>query len=163
MNSFIGYIFTDGPAQELNDRGFAFIQDDTGLSQGYRSFQMTFADFSTIEIREIIDERTYLDIFKINHFEPLAGLVTFSIGPIENENTVYNFQAQVRSQDLEACELRSYLEIRKEFPLWAVWLRCRDFKKFCQVAKPDRLFQWKGREIGLIHMGPNCFDFIISE
>lgn len=162
MNAFVGFVFTETPLVDLEHRGFSFRRDESSMPLGFRSFRFAFGDGTQFEIREILDERLYLKTFQVEHFEPFVGPSDGPAPVVDSANTVEGFCHLINSQSIEPSELRTFLEIRKVFPIWALWLRCRDFAKFCQVARPDRIFQWKGRSMALIHLGPNCFDLLVS-
>lgn len=163
MKIFTGFVFTEGPIRDLERKGFSFSKDESDLNRGYRSFRAALSDSVQMEIREILDEKLYLQSYQVEHFEPHMISMDGPVKKAVHANTVSGFESSVTASLLKPGELRTYFEIRKPFPLWALELTCGDFSKFCQVARPDRIFQLQGCAKALIHMGPNCFDFLVRE
>jgi hypothetical protein len=162
VKNYVGFVFTDAPLKDLVERGFAFQQVELGADKGYRSFVCRFPNATQFELREILDEQSYLASFRVDHFQPfIEELALPAVQASQNENSVSEILGNLSSLNLNSGELRSYLDIRKSFPLWAVEMKCEDFSLFCQRARPDRIFHSEGRSLALIHLGPNCFDLII--
>ena len=78
------------------------------------------------------------------------------------ENSIHRVTGTLGPTDISNEDLRTYLQIRKSFDFWAVCLECQNFLIFEKLARPDRVFEDRGRKIGLIHLGPNCFDFFVK-
>src|SRR3989344_4954029 len=45
----------------------------------------------------------------------------------------------------------------------ALELRCRDLNEFTRIANPDHLFKFREQSAALIHLGPSCFDLLVTE
>lgn len=163
MSFHVGYIFTEWPLRDLEERGFRFHEDHRGLPQGYRAYTAVFPDATGFQIREILDEATYKKATGIEHFGPCVIEAPYDLSPQTQLNSVFGLDSAVVPSQMEACELKTYLEIRKPFVPWALWLKCEDFALFCRRARPDRIFQWKNHQLALIHMGPSCFDLLVGE
>jgi hypothetical protein len=57
--------------------------------------------------------------------------------------------------------LFEFMEIRKDFPFWAVILKCQSFKEFEQKAEPERVFQWRGTQTALIKEHLTDWDLLV--
>ena len=59
MKTYVGFIFTQTPIQNLKERGFLFQETENNLTQGYRAFTLTLPgpDPSPVQIqlRQVID------------------------------------------------------------------------------------------------------------
>jgi hypothetical protein len=52
---------------------------------------------------------------------------------------------------------------RKDYPFWAVILKCTDFQTFKNVAKPEKIIEFEGKSAGLIPFGRRGWDIIVVE
>lgn len=153
--------------------GFTFHSDETSLVYGYRKFicplsaQLGMA--LSIEIREIIDETAYFkNQAKIqntnqnnNNFKPFINENSDLIDEVQHPNSIY-FAESILGEEMQDGELKDYLKIRKQYPIWALWLKCHDFELFKRLAKPVKYFLWQNQEAALIHLGQSCFDLIVT-
>lgn len=57
--------------------------------------------------------------------------------------------------------LYEFMEIRKDFPFWAVILKCQSFQEFERQADPERVFQWQGRPTALIKEHLTDWDLLV--
>lgn len=57
--------------------------------------------------------------------------------------------------------LYEFMEIRKDFPFWAVILKCDSFKEFQAKAEPERVFDWRGAPIALIKEHLTDWDLLV--
>lgn len=157
---YIGYAFTAEPVINLSKRGFAFHLNPK--IQGCKDQLVIFNDFKGFSIREVVDEGEYFKLNSVKNFNP----VVISNNPegifIEHSNTASQILKHLTEQNLESGDLKSYLAIRKRFEIWALHLGCIDFRKFVEVAKPDRIFSLNNNDAALIHLGPNCFDLVVT-
>lgn len=160
---FVGFAFTEWPIHNLQERGFQFHKDQRGLEQGYGSFTAVLPDLSSFQIRQVHNEESYTAFHHNEHFAPLILEEDFSLNPLKQDNSVLGIRGFLNSSQMKPCELRTYLEVRKPFPISALWLKCLDIELFQQRARPDRVFQFEGQKAALIHLGPNCFDLLISQ
>lgn len=163
MNTFTGFIFTKWPLEDLHERGFRFQAGPHSLEDGYLTFSVLFPDQSSFQIREVLEEQLYKKANQIERFEPSLLPLSIAVDPLSQSNSLLGVKEAIGENHFEDCDLMTYLKIRKPFPLWALWMECENFEQFCKVAKPDRIFTWKGQEVALVHLGPNCFDFIVTQ
>lgn len=63
-------------------------------------------------------------------------------------------------EDDEFCAL---FRRKKDFPFWAVILKCQDFEKFVKLAQPDNISVWRGQKIAQIEEYMTCWDLLIIE
>ena len=56
-----------------------------------------------------------------------------------------------------------YFEIKKEFPLWAVILVCRDLHQFNKMAQPDKFLTIKGQQAALLSQYPTSWDILVVQ
>lgn len=59
--------------------------------------------------------------------------------------------------------LYEYMELRKDFPLWAVILQCGSFSEFEKKAEPERVLKWRGHQTALIKEHLTDWDLLIIE
>lgn len=173
MNRAVGIDFTETSVRLLHDRGFSSIQlksertskdtTDDIFKAHYFPLRDLNAGFDGFEIHVVGEELDYLRIQKQTHFYPFKKQVQPEAPTVSHKNSVESFVSMIMLDELEPSELRDYLQLRKSFPLAALHLKCRDFKEFALKAAPDRYFKLGQKQVALIHMGPSCFDLIVSE
>lgn len=161
MNTLVGFTFTETPIQRLKNAGFSIYQNDETLKYGYREFLCPFQDALNLEFREIIDENAYFDFQKKRDLSPFETTNTKIISDVRHDNSVMAFGAFFGAE-LPDGELKDYLKIRKTHSIWLAWLKCGDFSRFKNLAKPDHLFDFKGQPAALIHLGQSCFDILVT-
>lgn len=54
-----------------------------------------------------------------------------------------------------------FMEARKDFPFWAVILKCESFTEFEKIAEPERLFQWQNKPAALIKEHLTDWDILV--
>lgn len=169
VKTYVGFIFTLFPIENLRQRGFQFEKHENHLTQGYRTFTLHLLDLdcrpTEIQLRQIVDENLYLEFHKVKHFQPywiedLSPLKLTTKIRIQ-ENSVHTLEGNLGPQNITDGDLKIYFHLRKPFDLWALWLQCQNFLTFETKAKPDHLFNYEGKQVGLIHLGPSCFDLLI--
>ncbi len=165
MKTFTGYIFTENPIHNLNSRGLAFQKIDRQQDLGCNLFLMSLENNALIEIREIIDEKLFLEKTKAHHFEPQIEIASDDLASKIKGATRPAFEFEwkdsiEKSMPLDA-DIYEYFLLRKEFPFWAIVLKTSQFEDLKKIARPDKVFNWKGQEALLIHLGPNCFDMLV--
>lgn len=164
MKIFTGFSFTEEPISHLKERGFSFQTDMRKQKNGYQSFFATFKNQSAFEIREILEEEEYLKFSAIKSFKPLSLTSETEMPFVAHANTVSELKQCVTADSIpELGEMKKYFQIRKTSPLWALWLECGDFSTFTKYARPDQVFEWDGQQTALIHLGPNCFDLLVTQ
>lgn len=168
LKTVVGFTFTENPLQRLIADGFMFQSDETSLVNGYRKFicplSAQLGSGLSIEIREVIDETVYFKIHnenQNNNFSPFVNENSELINEIKHPNSIY-FAESILGEEMQEGELKDYLKIRKQYPIWALWLKCYDFELFNRRAKPDKYFHWKNQNAALIHLGQSCFDLIVT-
>jgi hypothetical protein len=57
--------------------------------------------------------------------------------------------------------LFEYMELRKDFPFWAVVIRSQSFSEFVNQADPARVIQWQGRPAALIKEHLTDWDLLV--
>lgn len=57
--------------------------------------------------------------------------------------------------------LYEFMELRKDFSLWAVVLQSRSFLEFEKQAMPERVFQWRGHSAALIKEHLTDWDLLV--
>ena len=162
----MGFSFTDNPAQHLNELGFSFHCDESSLASGYKSFLFPFLTGAgidrSIEIREVLDEEAYFQFQKRRSFSPFESENASGLREWQHPNSAYCIQAVLDNQ-MQQCELKDYLQIRKKYPLWALWLKCADFELFGSYTKSEKNIIWQNQPAVLIHLGQSCFDLVITK
>lgn len=68
----------------------------------------------------------------------------------------------ILNESMEESELKLFLKLRKNHPLWALELQCTHFQNFIEQHPTELLFQWKKKPAALIHLGSSCFDLLIT-
>lgn len=170
LKTVVGFAFTENPLQRLMAGGFTF-QCNERLAYGYREFicplSAQLGSGLSIEIREIIDEVAYFKIqAEIRNgnekiFSPFINENSELINEIQHPNSIY-FVESVLGEEMQEGELKDYLKIRKQYPIWALWLKCHDLEIFNKQVKPDKYFYWQNHNAALIHLGQSCFDLIVT-
>lgn len=51
----------------------------------------------------------------------------------------------------------------KTQPFWAVVFSCRNWETFLNIGKPHQIFEWKGKNVGQIKLGPKGWDILVLE
>lgn len=161
----IGIDFTTGVIDRLRGRGFTVseILEDT---HGFRAYFVTLEDpsqqFGGLEFHVVTDEVAYLKYHGRPNFHPFVKDIPSSAGEVTHENTAFRLEAMLTNATQHSRELGIYLGLKKGFNLACVLIRCRDFEKFCDVAKPDALYTYEGKPAALIHLGPSCYDILVQ-
>jgi hypothetical protein len=164
MINYIGFAFTEEPILRLKQKGFTLFEKENTKKNGYKSFSAIFSNQSSFEVREIIEEQDYLKFHSVESFKPLVATEQISEPFRGHANSVTKFRQLVDSTSVpEDREIHLYFKLRKATPLWALWLECDNFTAFNELAKPDHLFDFDGKKAALIHLGPNCFDLLITQ
>jgi len=142
-------------------------QDDESLSKGYRGFYLPLFNSVVLELRQVIDEELYVKFSPLKGWKPFfysaAENPQFSLPAEGHPNSVTSWRGVLESNDTEPGELRDFLAIRKEFPLWAIDLSCQSVESFKTLARPEFHFLYRNQNVDLIHLGPNCYDLVISD
>lgn len=160
----IGIDFTTGVIDRLRGRGFAVseILEDT---HGFRAYFVTLEDpsqqFGGLEFHVVTDEEAYLKYHGRANFHPFVKEIPSASGEVLHENTVYLLEGVLTNDSQHSRELGIYLGLKKGFNLACVVVRCRDFQKFCALAKPDALYTYQEQPAALIHLGPSCYDILV--
>lgn len=165
MKIFVGFAFTNEPVSELRSRGFTVETTSGEPSQGYIAHYLKFTSAMLVEIRQIIDEDLYLEHHSIKHFAPFTQESSSILsGESVHPNGVFAIEQDYSEKNIPDSQLCTFFQIRKQFSPWALLLECKDLKIFQKVARPDRMFQMANGEFNaLIHLGPNCFDFLVKQ
>ncbi len=167
MKRAIGIDFTDYTVRTLREKGFSLLEVPESTANGFRRFlcplARSVAGFEGFEIHVIEDEVAYLKFAHLEHFFPYVRGTDKPEPATTHANSVEAFVEIVETESLENLELREALELRKQFQVGALHLRCREFAKFVQAAQPKRTYTLNGQEVALIHLGPSCFDLLVSE
>jgi hypothetical protein len=59
--------------------------------------------------------------------------------------------------------LYEFMDMRKDFPLWAVILKCQSLSSFIEKAQPEKSILWRGRSAALIKEHLTDWDILIVE
>lgn len=168
MKMVVGFSFTDYPVQYLIEMGFLFQCNEFNRERGYRECLCTFLPHLgsglSIEIREILEEDVYTQFHKQKNFSPFEyENTTFPTDKIiqQHPNSVYCVQG-ILTEDMEPGELKDYFKYKKPYPLWALWLKCKDINNFSTVLKSEKTFLWQKKKAILLHLGQSCFDLLIT-
>lgn len=170
MELAVGYVFTPSLIADLSRRGFVFEQLNS--IPGCHRF-VCFLDSSNgtlggFELREVVDEDLYFQGRQVRDFHPFL-FVDPDLGGLnprpskEQKNSAFRIRSVMLLNELPAGELRQFLKIRKNFMLCALWLECGEWEPFLERAKPDKIFTHEKRQCSLIHLGPSCFDLVVTE
>lgn len=159
MNCYLGYIFTEGPIIDLESRGFVLQKDNSNLQHGFRSFFLALGDSECIELREILDEDIYLRKYQLKYFEPTR----LNMESRDLLMSDFEFHKAIYKGDINSPDLSRYFAIRKEFPLWAIFVKNRNYDEFKKNVRADKIINDFGSEALLVHLGPNCFDIIVQK
>ncbi|MGZ5278421.1 MAG: hypothetical protein ACXWC9_00665 [Pseudobdellovibrionaceae bacterium] len=167
MKVALGYAFTEIPIEGLRRKGFRLDWIEPSPHPSFRSaicfLRFLNGESTAFEIREILDEREYIRWSGEEKFEPKWIESSETQLKIENPNTT-DILVRSWSQGQELSnEADLFFRIRKKFTLYALELNCRSFDVFAKLADPDAIWNWQGRRCGLIHLGPNCFDLLVTE
>lgn len=166
MKRAIGIDFTDYTVRVLREKGFSLAELTVDVGCGFRRFlcplQAAESGFDGFEIHVVEDEEAYLRHARIEHFFPYVRESVERGAAVSNSNTVDGFVEVIEPARLGNRELREALELRKQFRVGALRLRCGDFAKFVGEARPKRVYQDGGRELALVHLGPSCFDLVVG-
>lgn len=173
MKRIVGIDFTDVVIRTLHDRGFS-SREVAHDAHGYRSYFFPLKDQSGqtdgFEIQVVIDDDLYVRERHLKHFYPFFRTIPSPESPdFRHENTTFEFLGLLNEKVEANRDLEVYLKLKKAFVPGAIVLRCRDWKRFCEVAKPDAFFNLRkhpnadssGQDCGLIHLGLSCFDLIV--
>lgn len=162
MKVALGFAVTDEPIHYLEQKGFSFVRRFE--NDDFHAYTISFLDGQGFEIRQIANEDDYLQNQKAKNFEPFETEIEFDLSKNSShqKNTVSRYIKALNESDDLPEKVKTYLRIRKRFDLWAIWLQCEDPKLFEQLAKPDLVFDWNGRPAMLIHLGPSCYDLIVT-
>jgi hypothetical protein len=171
MKRAIGIDFTDYTVRILREKGFSLLEVPENSSNGFRRFicplARSVAGLEGFEIHVVEDEVAYLKFAHLDHFYPYVRgtdkAASVATDVATHANSVEAFVEIVDFEGIENPELREALELRKQFQIGALHLRCREFKKFVEAARPQRICKLGDREVALIHLGPSCFDLLVSE
>ena len=171
MKTVVGFSFTDSPVQHLTDLGFSFHGYEETLKYGYREFSCCFESLNKqssdpllhLEIREVIDEVVYFKFQSQKNFSPFIAEKN-SLNKIDQHLNGAIGVEEVLFSDIENSEMKKYFLLKKKYPLWAVWLKCRDLKKFENYDSDFfEVVEWRNQKALLIPMGPLCYDLLITE
>lgn len=168
MKTIVGYTFTDTITNELESAGFPFKKNDSTLKDGYCEYlfvlQPNADNLQGIEIREVLDEVTYMNHKNKKDFSPYVHeLASSTTEPSQAANSIFKINSVITEKNLEESTLKLFLKIRKSHPIWALELECHDFNKFVEKAKPELFFEWKNKKAALLHFGSSCFDLLVTE
>ncbi len=167
MQKAVGFSFTDSPVENLRHQGFLFHQEDQTRENGYISFTCYLDENSSslqgFEIREILEEAKYLEKHDIKSFQPFLESIEKTLVSQSCPNTVSMVQQILLESDISNPELKLYLQSRKRSRILALWLRCQNLAAFEKLSQPDEIFEWNGARAALIHLGPNCFDILVTQ
>lgn len=167
MTIAVGFAVTQEPILSLLHRGFALEQYQVPINHGYHRFVCPIGPSNTgligFEIREVLDEVAYLKAQPEHKLAPFLHIDSAAYPSATNPNSVTKIESQLGPEDFSEHEISLFFRIRKTHIPWALWLRCQDLKIFEAAAKPDRIFKWKNRQAAVIHLGPNCFDLVVTE
>lgn len=167
MKRAVGIDFTEGFVKKLKSRGFTCWPLTESVTDGFQAYFFPLSDpqgeFDGFEIHVIYEEEKYLRIMNVDCFHPFIKTVCSKPVGANHSNTVEFFQAAVYPDELVDSELKQFLQLRKNFRLAALELRCRSLSEFSRIASPQRIFNLCGENAALIHLGLSCFDLLILE
>lgn len=164
MKRAIGIDFTEHTVRVLREKGFSPLALPQDESKGFRGYFFAFESGGGFEIHVIEDEEAYLKWSRLKHFFPyFQDGAPASEAKCEHANGVKALLGAVDLGALGNEELREALELRKQFPLRALHLVCSDLKKFIEIAHPLHIYSTRAGDVALIHLGPSCFDLLVSE
>lgn len=168
MKTIVGYTFTDTITNELLAAGFPFKKNDSTLKDGYCEYLFTLEpnadNLQGIEIREVLDEVTYITNKNKKDFSPYVHELNNSSSQAPMApNSIFKINSIITEKNLDEGTLKLFLKLRKSHSLWALELQCHDFNKFVEKAKPELFFDWKNKKAALIHFGSSCFDLLVTE
>ncbi len=165
MKFYVGYAFTEEPIHQLRQYGFDFFSADLSESHGYREFNCVLENNKTLQIREILDEDIYLKKFNIEHFTPFEINLDILLPISKNSNGVYAcLGMDEKNLDPEILhDVLSCLKLRKPFALKFVSLITNNFSLFEKQGQSDRIFESSKKKAALLHLGPSCYDFVVTE
>jgi len=171
MKRAIGIDFTEHTVRVLREKGFSPVELPRDEAKGYRGYLFPLADSEGgadgFEIHVIVDEEAYLKWTGHEHFFPYfrsdASVASARDPKFEHANKAAVLLGPADLRALGNEELREALELRKQFPLQALHLACRDLEHFVETAHPLHIYSTRGGDVALIHLGPSCFDLLVSE
>jgi len=167
MKRAVGIDFTEGFVKNLRQRGFTCTALSDSVVNGFQSYFFPLKDlrreYDGFEIHVVYDEVEYLRFMGFEHFCPFIKNALSSAAEPKHLNTVEAFESVIFPSELKTSELNRLLELRKNFPIAALELKCRSLKEFFRIANPQRTFEIRGETAALLQLGPSCFDLLITE
>lgn len=163
MKQVIGFLFTESFLRDFANRGFTVIEEPSPSGEGFRVFTIPLEGQIQFSFHVIFDEEAYRRRYRIDHFFPFTKEVEGSPQAAIQENTVSAVHEVLTKESCKENPWLGYFSIRKPGQIWALHLKCKDLKEFCRIAKPDRMGTWDANLAALIHLGPTCFDLIVTE
>lgn len=173
------FIFTDFVLNHLTEKGF-HIQKDISNSESKKSdlinynilpLQNTYLlytevfDESNLRKKEALAPRALpVPNQSLLNTQPhpntckrLSGILCKPENKIEGTEQIKVIAPETND------DLHTYFLLRKEFPLWAVFIECENLKKFIEIAKPDKVLQFKNKKFGLIKQNDIGWDLLVHE
>ena len=163
LNIPCGYVFSEQPFTFLKECGFNLTTEDLpkqGCRRAFISLQDTNSKPTGLVFYEILDERLFHFENSKPHFSSENILYP---GKPHHENSAFSLIDIVDSSHPLSEPWMPYLTIRKYPGLLAVILACDNFAKARSLADFHKEFTFQGKNYGVIHLGPNCFDIILTE
>lgn len=169
------YFYSDQPLNYLKDSGFS-VQVEDHPDQGCRIARIPLktseGQVSGLKFITILDEDLFINK---NFSSKRADRSQIQIDPHLDEDDVALMKDQnhdnTATQLLNIVDLESlsnepwadFLVLRKNPGLAAVVLACSDYEKAKSFGKFHKEFVFESRKYGIIHLGSNSFDILITQ
>lgn len=113
MKTIVGYTFTDTITNELESAGFPFKKNDSTLKDGYCEYlfvlQPNADNLQGIEIREVLDEVTYMNHKNKKDFSPYVHeLASSTTEPSQAANSIFKINSVITEKNLEESTLKLF-------------------------------------------------------
>lgn len=168
MKRAIGIDVTDHTVRVLREKGFSAIELPRDEARGYRGFFFPFAladgeRGEGFEIHVVEDEEAYVKWAGLKHFFPYFREMPAVDASSDHANTAEVLLGAADLSALESSQLQEAMDLRKQFPLQALHLLCGNLQEFVAKAHPLHVYSTRMGETALIHLGPSCFDLLVSQ
>lgn len=171
------YVFSDQAFSYLQDFGFRLSIENCnefGCRRGLLYLQDAHSQVMVLEFIEVLDEDLFLspsskkkfgfESFRKNEWSPF--LFDDEVPEVKasdlDANRVFKLREVIESSSMDGHPWQSYLSLAKRPGLVAVVVECPSLETVKAQRDFQREFTFQSRPYGLIHMGPNSFDLLVT-
>jgi hypothetical protein len=171
MIRLVGYAFTETPLIELKSLGLDPLSQETFDPDIFVGHVFRFRDthgfLQEFEIRQIKDEQAYLTQTKKKNFHPFFVEAEPRSDVPLGFSSLYSWHGPLTASSTAFPELVTYLKVRKSTEELALILKrnetydtLTEYKQGLQDYTQNLLMD--GQQLQLLHLGPSCFDIILT-